>query len=332
MQALLLSAGLGTRLEPLTRYFPKCLAPVQGRPLLGIWLEMLVAAGCKKIFINLHYMPDTVRAFVEQTRYVDCVHWLYEPHLLGTAGTLISCRDQLSDEPLLLVHADNFSQFSLSAMWQAHIDAAPSTAMTMMTFCTDNPRSCGIIEYGDNGKIAAFHEKVQNPPGNYANAAVYIVSKSLIDALPDSINDFSTQVIASHLDQRQTWHNDCCHRDIGTLDSLLQAPLDIVDTLTSPVTEYWQTYWSENDWQRLHKLALDLQFATKRQLVTVNDTSTISEPPIVVIKQFCQTQWSRFITSFNPADSFVLIGCGTADVVEHAMRRSAARYILFAAI
>ena len=171
MQALLLAGGLGTRLQPLTNYIPKCLAPIRGYPLLGIWLEQLVNAGCEKIYINLHYMPGLVRQFVEESGYKQWVEFFDEPKLLGTAGTLIKNRQHFSPGPLLLIHADNLSVFSISSLWEYHKNANASIDITMMTFCTDDPSSCGIVELTDNGQVSGFYEKVKFPPGNTANAA-----------------------------------------------------------------------------------------------------------------------------------------------------------------
>jgi mannose-1-phosphate guanylyltransferase len=70
MRALLLAAGLGTRLRPISDSMPKCLVPVQGKPLLGHWLDLLFGSGCMaRVLINTHYMPDTVRRFVWNSRW-----------------------------------------------------------------------------------------------------------------------------------------------------------------------------------------------------------------------------------------------------------------------
>ena len=89
MRALLLAAGLGTRLRPLTDVTPKCLAPIRGRPLLDIWLERLSAAGIGPYLINTHYLASQVVEYVESSKYKSLVTIVHEPVLAGTAGTLI---------------------------------------------------------------------------------------------------------------------------------------------------------------------------------------------------------------------------------------------------
>ena len=90
MRAILLAAGYGTRLRPLTNTIPKCLVPIKGVPLLQIWLERLTNAGIGPFLINTHYLPKEVEGFAESSRYRDQVTLVHEPELLGTAGTLIA--------------------------------------------------------------------------------------------------------------------------------------------------------------------------------------------------------------------------------------------------
>ena len=104
--ALLLAAGLGTRLAPLTNALPKCLMPINGQPLLGVWLDMLLDAGFRDILVNTHYGAPLVERFVSQERYRSRVHVSYESELLGTAGTLLRHSDRFDEGPLLLTHPD----------------------------------------------------------------------------------------------------------------------------------------------------------------------------------------------------------------------------------
>jgi mannose-1-phosphate guanylyltransferase len=99
----------------------------------------------------------------------------------------------------------------------------------MMTFDTDAPQSCGIVELDSYGVVQAFHEKVANPPGVRANAAVYIFEPSVIDyiySLNREVCDISIDVLPNFLGKIQTFHNMDYHRDIGTLESLALAERD----------------------------------------------------------------------------------------------------------
>ena len=93
MKAYLLAAGLGTRLKPLTDHIPKCLVPINGQPLLGIWFELCARHGISEVLVNLHHLPDAVRAFVAAYRGPLSIVTVFEPSLLGSAGTVASQRD-----------------------------------------------------------------------------------------------------------------------------------------------------------------------------------------------------------------------------------------------
>jgi mannose-1-phosphate guanylyltransferase len=226
MRALLLSAGLGTRLRPVTDHIPKCLVPINGRPLLSYWLELLVGAGIRKILINTHYLPESVNAYIDRSGYAEFITTVFEEKLLGTGGTLLRNRRFFEGGPAMLIHADNLSKFDISGFMQAYARRPAGVEMTMMTFTTDSPESCGIVELDQLGVVRAFHEKVGNPPGRLANAAVYIVSPAVIDfiaSLGKEVVDFSTEVLPHYLGRINTFHNPVYHRDIGTVESLRRA-------------------------------------------------------------------------------------------------------------
>ena len=222
MRALLLAAGLGTRLQPLTDNIPKCLIAILGKPLLEYWISMLYNGGVFPLLVNLHHHAHKVSNFIDKSQYRKFVTAIYEEKLLGTGGTLLKNRSFFGNESLMLVHADNLSIFDVRAFISSHRNRPPGCEITMMTFKTPTPRTCGIIETDEMGCVQAFHEKVANPPGNMANGAVYIVEPSLFNYL-ESLNkefiDFSTEVIPNFIGRINTFHNDIYHRDLGTLES-----------------------------------------------------------------------------------------------------------------
>lgn len=222
MKALLLAAGLGTRLRPLTDTVPKCLVPIDGRPLLEIWLESLVRAGIGPFRVNTHYLANEVARYVEQSPYRSQVTLVHEPVLLGTGGTLLANHDLADDGPVLLVHADNFCLCDFRSFVAAHDRRPREAVMTMMTFLTNTPESCGIVELNDLGVVTRMHEKVADPPGNLANGAVYVVEPGVIEfmaGLGKTTIDFSTEVLPHFFGRIFAWQNHETHRDIGTFES-----------------------------------------------------------------------------------------------------------------
>jgi len=226
MRALLLAAGLGTRLRPITNQIPKCLVKINGRPLLDYWLELLSLGGVKQVLVNLHYLPDAVESFLGQSSYPMEISTVYENSLLGTAGTILKNREYFGRGPVMLIHADNLSKFDVRAFVDRYERRADGIEITMMTFHTDAPETCGIVELDDQGVVQAFHEKVARPPGNLANGAVYILSPKVIDfiaSLNKDVVDFSLEVLPHYMGRINTYHNGIYHRDIGTVESLTAA-------------------------------------------------------------------------------------------------------------
>lgn len=230
MKALLLAAGYGSRLRPITDTIPKCLVDINGRPLLDLWLERLDTSSVSEILINTHYLPKNVIDFVSKSKFSGKVQLSYEPELLGTCGTILHNLEFIGSDPLLLIHADNLSVFSVDDFYSCHKSRPPCCDITMMTFESDDPKSCGIVEIDQRKIVTQLFEKVANPPHNLANAAVYILENSLVQFLArqdPKPSDFSTEVLPRLLGRIHTYHNSCYHRDIGTVYSLVRAREEI---------------------------------------------------------------------------------------------------------
>jgi mannose-1-phosphate guanylyltransferase len=200
--------------------------PINGKPLLEYWLDIAKELGAKNVVVNTHYLAGTVKSFLERPVYKGWVTEIHEPELRGTAGTLRANEDALRDATTLLVHADNFCQCDFRAFLKFHQTSRPKHCpITMMTFNTQNPRVCGIVEVDEDGVVIGFHEKVSNPPGNLANGAVYLLEPEVLQWICDrpEITDFSTQVLPYFIGRIATWHNEGTHIDIGSIEALCEA-------------------------------------------------------------------------------------------------------------
>ena len=226
MRALLLAAGCGTRLRPLTNTIPKCLVSIKGKPLLEIWLDRLTRADVGPFLVNTHYLADQVEQFISTSHYRDKVTLDYEAELRGTAGTLIANLDFFQGEDGMLIHADNYSLADFTAFIQAHQHRPEECLMTMMIFRTDTPSSCGIVELDERGVVKEFHEKVEDPPGNLANGAVYILSSDILGLMAKELRtakDFSTEILPRFIGKIYTYETTSIFLDIGTPESYSQA-------------------------------------------------------------------------------------------------------------
>ena len=185
--------------------------PVNGRPLLEWWLRTLTAAGVGQFLVNLHHHAGPVRRWVRSSPFARRVTLTEEPRLLGTGGTLLANAAFCDGRPILLIHADNLCACPWQAFFSAHAGRPAGTLMTLMTFDSDHPESCGVVETDAGGVVRAFHEKVAHPPGRRANAAVYIVEPQVVDVLASlgkPVIDFSTEVLPHFVGRMATWHNN----------------------------------------------------------------------------------------------------------------------------
>ena len=226
MRTFLLAAGLGTRLRPLTYNIPKCLVSIKGLPLLGIWLKRLTEANIGPFLINTHYLPEQVEAFIKASPYCEHVTLINEIELKGTAGSLIANLDFFQGEEGLIIHADNYCLADFTAFQRAHINRPPECLMTMMTFRTNNPSSCGIVKLDERGIVCDFYEKVDHPPGNLANGAIYILTPELLKKLGTDYHEsknFSTEIISRFIGRIYSYETSEIFIDIGNPDNYDQA-------------------------------------------------------------------------------------------------------------
>ena len=184
MKAVLLVAGLGTRLRPLTESIPKCLLPIEGKPLLGIWFDKLVDAGVSEVLVNTHWLADRVRDYIDN----HCPPQLsvtvsHEPELLGSAGTLAANREFFDDQPFFIIYGDNLSDVDLADLYSSHLEYRP--VMTLGTFEAEFPERCGIAEVDHQQIVQGFVEKPREPLSNRAAAGIYVADRRIFDYFPE---------------------------------------------------------------------------------------------------------------------------------------------------
>lgn len=226
MNALLLAAGYGSRLSPLTDVLPKCLMPVNGRPLIDIWLSQLRVVGINKVLINLHHHAAIVEQYIKDSSHAAFVTLVYEEELLNTGGTLLNNREFFDADNLMLIHGDNVCDCNLTVFMEEHENRPLEAEITMMTFDSKDPQSCGIVEVGADRIVRYYFEKPAESTASLANAAIYILEQSVFDylqGLGKTNIDFSNDVIPGFMGRIYTYHNDSYLCDIGTLKSYLTA-------------------------------------------------------------------------------------------------------------
>ena len=123
----------------------------------------------------------------------------------------------------MVIHADNFCTSNLYKFIRAHIDRPVETDMTMMTFITNQPKVCGIVEVNEQRIMTGYHEKLEDPPGNLANGAVYVWEDPVINyvlSCEPGYLDISCDIVPAFLNRGYTWPADGVHVDIGSKENL----------------------------------------------------------------------------------------------------------------
>ncbi|MCG3770113.1 MAG: UTP--glucose-1-phosphate uridylyltransferase [Nitrosomonadaceae bacterium] len=251
--AVLLAAGRGSRLSPLTHFWPKCLMPIQGRPLLDYWVRLLTESDVQTVFVNTHTHAEIVSEYLSRPDFSGKVVEFHESQLLGTAGTLRSLAPLLTHGPLIVAHADNLCDCDFNAFVASHENRPQACAVTMMSFKTPTPHTCGIITINGDGIVTGLEEKPSMPESDLANAAVYIFEREVIDFIVanPTLGDVSLDVLPHFLGRIQAWHNDQVLRDIGNSTQLVEAQRDRIRKLPLP-TDLWQESFEESlEWREI---------------------------------------------------------------------------------
>ena len=222
MKAILLCAGKGLRLRPYTNNTPKCLMPIKGIPLLEIWLEKLSSAGITEFLINTHHLSEKVYDYINSSKYKKSIKIVYEKELLGTAGTLSNNTSFFENQDGIFIHADNYTLDNLKDFIKFHINRPKNCLLSMMTFETDSPSTCGIIKKNNDNIVTTFYEKKNENYGNEANSAVYILSKEFQKLFLEKYSntyDFSIEVLSSMENKMVAYKTDKLFVDIGTVNN-----------------------------------------------------------------------------------------------------------------
>lgn len=198
---MVLAAGLGTRLRPLTEGIPKCLAPLAGRPLIDWTLRWLASFGISECMINLHYFPEKVRDFVgDGSQYGLKVQYSYEPELLGTAGAVKKV-EHFFDQPFFVIYSDNFSQWDLGHLREGSERYGAAGAMAV--HWREDVTQSGMVEMDSENRMVRLVEKPK--PGevtsHWVNAGFYYLDPKVLDYIPEGqFFDFAHHVFPKMLE------------------------------------------------------------------------------------------------------------------------------------
>jgi len=227
MKAMVLAAGLGTRLRPLTFEISKPMVPVLDRPVMAHILDLLDRNGIEGVIANLHYHPGPIRDyFGERLTYSE------EPELLGTAGGVRACAEFFGSEPFLVISGDALTDIDLAALAERHRSAGGIATLAVKR--VDDTREYGVVLHDREGRITGFQEKPEPDEAlsDLGNCGIYMFDPAIFDYFPERpFVDWAKDVFPTLLAQdvpffihemREYWN------DVGSLAELRQGTFDVL--------------------------------------------------------------------------------------------------------
>ena len=203
-KAMILAAGEGTRLRPLTLETPKVLLPIGGFPLIEYTLAWLKSHGISEVAINLCHLGNKTRDFLgDGSRFGMKIVYSEEKTLLGTAGG-VKKMEHFFDGTFIVFYGDNLTDFDLSAMIEFHREK--KATVTLALFEPSNPSEVGIVEMDKDGRIVKLLEKPKSPISNLqspilANGGVYVLEQEVFNYIPgEGFSDFAYDIFPKLID------------------------------------------------------------------------------------------------------------------------------------
>jgi mannose-1-phosphate guanylyltransferase len=225
MRAMVLAAGLGTRLRPITYEIAKPMVPVLDRPVMGHIVDLLERSGVQRIVANLHHFPDPIRSY-----FGERIIYRYEPELLGTAGGVRNCADLLGEETFLVVSGDALTDIDLGALVASHRERR--AVMTIAAKHVSDTRHYGVVLHDRDGRITGFQEKPEpdDARSDLGNCGIYCLEPAVFEHFPPTpFVDWAHDVFPVLLGRGVPFY---VHRiedywnDIGSLAELRQGTFD----------------------------------------------------------------------------------------------------------
>ena len=236
MKAMILAAGEGTRLRPLTLETPKPLLPVAGIPLIEYILVWLKSHGISEVAVNLHHKGDMIKRFLGDGHQLGVkIVYSEEEMLLGTAGG-VKKMEGFFDGAFVVFYGDNLTDFDLSAMLRFH--RQKNAMVTLAIFEPPNPSEVGVVQMNGDERILALVEKPHISHGRVrspvlANGGVYVLEQKVFEFIDGNIfADFASDVFPRLISSDLPVYGfklkpDDYFIDIGTLTKYNQANEDV---------------------------------------------------------------------------------------------------------
>ncbi len=235
---MILAAGVGSRLDPLTRNVPKPMVPIVNQPVMEHIVRLLVKHGFTDIVANTHYLADQIEGYFNDGRASGArMIFNREAELLGTAGGLKRVSENFrffqKGETFAVVGGDDLTDIDLTAMLKFHRDNKSLATIGLATVA--DPSQFGVVVLEEGGKILRFVEKpaAGTSPSNLANTGVYLFEPEILDLIPSGkFHDFGKELFPALLEAKLPFYGyatDNYWRDVGNLREYRESHDDFFD-------------------------------------------------------------------------------------------------------
>ncbi len=229
MKALILAAGLGTRLLPYTKYLHKTLFPIAGRPLLDIIIHNLLQAGCKEIIINTHHLHDQIERFIAGHKYAPLMTIRHETEILGTGGAIKNVADFWDDKPFIVINSDILTNIDIGKVYDFHL--SHDHPATLVLHDCDMYNNVSVTK--DNF-IMGFHQHIDTSSSNaltqFAFTGIQVIDSELVSLVPEntfySSIDLYRKSISNQLGIKAFISKHHFWKDIGTPQAYREAAFE----------------------------------------------------------------------------------------------------------
>ena len=232
MKALILAAGLGTRLRPYTNHTPKALFTISDRPLLDIMISRLIEAGCEAIIINTHHLHDRIESFIAQQSYAIPVLTRFEPQILGTGGAIINVRDFWDDHPFMVINGDIVTTVDFKQVYDFHCGHLHPATLVLVDDPELNSVACDaegfVVEFQHRSEAAN-----RSAPSAFTFTGIQVLDPEILEfipaGVPSSSIDAYARMIAKGRKIKAFISKNTYWKDIGTAE---RYKLAVFETLT----------------------------------------------------------------------------------------------------
>lgn len=288
MKAMVMAAGLGTRLRPLTDFLPKPMMPVANRPVLHHLLNLLQRHGIRQVGVNLHAAPGMIESYFGDGSKLDMeIRWSHEPELLGTAGGTKKLEDFWGGEAILITSGDGLHDIDVTALLGHH--KRTGALATLAVKPVQDPSSYGVLILDRDTRVRGFQEKPTRDEArsDLANCGVYVIEPELLERIPkDTFMDFGQDLwplLVAAGEPIYAYTTMAYWNDVGDLDALRNGILDAVlgnVRVQIPGEEIAPGIWAEDGCRISADAQVDAPVVLGRNVV-VEDGAQIRGPAAI---------------------------------------------------